>query len=446
MYFRALTKRHRRSANLGRRLQFEWLESKEMLSATLPKVTKVEVASTAWTSSFLAKVATPNTVSHGYAIPLGSSAQSETLAWDNIDQITITFNKDVNVDAADLSLSGVNTTNYQFSGFRYDPIQHTATWTLAAAINKDRVRIDLDASGTNPVRDLDGNVLDGEWTNNSSVTSGNGTAGGDFEFAFNVLPTDVNNTGNITSYDYVYIRQLEGKTASDSGYIAKRDIDGNGVINATDWQKALDRMSQALPGGVAAGTYNDAPTAGVFSHLKIDDYVNDIAISLLGGFGDLESGSSGLTYSLLSVSNSELFDTAAIDGATKSLVLNAAESASGRSSIVIRATDASGLTVDATITVDVNYENQPPQIVDFSISKSGFNMYVVSGQVIDDSDVSSYIVTFSNMFSIRSAVDENGYFEFAVELPPGGVGTEYAVVQDTQGLSSLIYHHEINLT
>lgn len=445
MYFRALSK-PRRSRYRVRNLRFEPLERKEMLSATLPKVAKVEVGSTAWSSSFISKLTPPNTVAHGYAIPLGSNGQSETLTWDNINQITITFNEDVMIDKADLSLSGVNTAVYQFSAFHYDPIQHAATWTLTAPINKDRLRIDLDANGADAVQDLEGNVLDGEWTNNSSTISGNGTAGGDFEFNFNVLPTDVNNTGSITSYDYVYIRQLEGKTTSDTSYIAKRDIDGNGTINSTDWQKALDRMSQTLPGGSAAGTYNDAPTTSGFGLVNIDDYLDDVALSLLEGFGDLENGSGGLTYSILSVSNAELFDSATINTTTKSLVLNAADSASGRSNIVVRTTDSSGLTVDTTITVDVNYENQRPEIFELSIDEIADDYYVVSGWVIDDSDVSNYIVTFSNMFDIRSAVDQNGYFEFAVTLPEGTTGIEYAVTQDPQGLSSLTYSHPIEMT
>lgn len=445
MYFRALTK-YRRPGRLVRKLRFEFLENKEMLSATLPKVTKVEVASTAWSTSFVSKLTPPNTIAHGYSIPLGSSAQSETLSWDNINQVTITFNKDVIVDAADLSLSGIAVANYHFSAFYYDPIQHAATWTLTAPINNDRLRIDLDANGASPVHDLDGTVLDGEWTNNSSTASGNGTAGGDFEFNFNVLPSDVNNTANITSYDYVYIRQLEGKTTADNGYIARRDIDGNGVINSSDWQKALDRMSQTLAGGTPAGANNDAPTTNGFGLVRMDDYATDLAISLLAGFADFESGSSGCTFSLLSVSNSHLFDSAAIDTATKSLVLNAADSASGRSNIVVRATDGGGLTVDATITVDVNYENQQPEIVGYSISQIDFNVYLVSGQVIDDGDVSNYVVTFSNMFNMRSSVDQTGHFLFAVELPQGLSGTEYAVTQDPQGLSSLTYHHEIDIT
>ena len=355
---------HAAHSNAGRSFRrnfrgpnFEVLERRDMLSGS-PTVTKVEVGGTTWSEAFVQSLNPSNPNAHGYAIPVGSSAQSATLTWDNINQITITFSKDVIVDLQDLSLTGVNTTDYHFAAFHYDPIAHTATWTLDAALDRDRLQIDLDADGADPVRNLEGNILDGEWTNNSSVVSGNGSAGGDFEFAFNLLPTDVNNTGNITSYDYVYIRQLDGKSTSSTGYIGKRDIDGDGIIDASDWQKALDRILQVLPTGSAAGTSNDAPTSSGFDLLKIDDDSVDVAISLLTGFADSESGSSGMTYSIVSNSNSALFDSASIDPSSHELVLNAADSASGRANIVVRATDAGGLSVDTTITVDVNYENQ----------------------------------------------------------------------------------------
>src|SRR4051794_36305984 len=86
-------------------LQFESLESRFMLSGS-PVVTKVEVASTSWSSAFLQSLNGPNSTATGYSIPLGSTAQSATLTWDNIDRIILTFNKDVIVDVHDFSLSG----------------------------------------------------------------------------------------------------------------------------------------------------------------------------------------------------------------------------------------------------------------------------------------------------------------------------------------------------
>ena len=426
---------------------FEQLERRDMLSGNAPKVVDIEVAGTSWSSAFVGYLQSHGMGTNGYSIPQGSSAQSASLTWTNINQIILTFDKDVIVKAADLSISGINSTTYGFSDFHYDPQTYVATWTLNAAIYKDRLRLDLDANGADPVRDLSGNVLDGEWTNNSSTVSGNGTAGGDFQFNFNVLPTDVNNSGGITSYDYVFIRQLENKVTSSVGYVAGRDVDGSGTIDAMDWLEALARASQSLPGGSAAGTNNDAPTTSGLTRIQITDAAVDVALSLLAGFGDAENGSSGLTYSIVSNSDASLFDSVAINQSTKELIVNAASSVSGRSSIVIRATDANGLTVDTTVTVDVNRENIAPEIQNYMVSFLAANTWLISGDVVDgDDSVANFIVQFSGVIETRSAVDENGHFEFAVVIPEGTWGTEQAVTYDPHGAVSNVPESDIGIT
>lgn len=439
--YRAKKQRHFRPNGI------EHLERRDLLSGTPPTVVKVEVASTSWSEAFVDYLQTSGLGTNGYSIPVGSSGQAASLTWTNLDQVIITFSKDIEVDAADLSLSGINTTAYQFADFHYEPIAHVATWTLSAPLDKDRLRLDLDADGVDPVLDLDENILDGEWTNNVSTVSGNGTAGGDFQFNFNVLPTDVNNTGNITYYDYVYIRQLDGKSTTSPGYIAKRDIDGSGLINSSDWQEALDRALETLPSGSPAGTNNDAPTTSGFDLVQISDASVDVAISLLSGFDDSEDGSSGLTYSIVSNSNSGLFDTASINPTTQQLVLNAASGVSGRATVVVRATDAGGLSVDTPMTVDINRENQPPEIINYFCAYVGAGTWVISGDVTDpDDDVSNFIVQFFGVFEIRSAVNELGHFEFAVILDGDPQGLEFALTHDPHGLASNMPFGEIGMT
>ena len=188
--------------------------------------------------------------SSGYSVPVGSSAQTKALPWNNLDQIKIEFSEDVDVQAADLSLSGKNTTSYAFADFFYDPQLRLATWTLTAPLTKDRLMIDLDANGIDPVHDLEGNILDGEWTNNvSTYASGNGTAGGDFEFLLNSLPGDVNGTGQVTNLDYVLTRSQEGKSTTSTGYNPKYDVNGSGLIDATDWQYVLGTSRQHAADG-----------------------------------------------------------------------------------------------------------------------------------------------------------------------------------------------------
>ena len=63
-------------------------------------------------------------------------------------------------------------TAYDVSGrhIRYDPTTFTATWTLPQAIGPDKLLLQLNADGSDPIEDSAGNRLDGEWTNPTSTT------------------------------------------------------------------------------------------------------------------------------------------------------------------------------------------------------------------------------------------------------------------------------------
>jgi hypothetical protein len=305
----------------------------------------------------------------------------------------------------------------------------------------------LDTDGTDPVADFDSNILDGEWTNNVSTTSGNGTAEGDFQFNFNVLPTDVNNSGSITVFDYFWILQLDGKSTSSSGYIANRDVNGSGTINSADWNEALARLNDSLPTGSPAGTNNDAPTASGIARVEINNPAVDVAVSLPASFGDLESGGNGLTYSIRSNSNASLFDTATINPTTKQLVLNTVNGVSGRATIVLRATDPGGLFVETPVTVDVSRQNLGPGIWNFKVTHLGDWTFAVSGDVVDpDDDVSDFIVQFWNVFNLRSAVNENGHFDFVVVMEDPDWDWEFAVTSDPHSLQSQVVYSFVGLT
>jgi hypothetical protein len=356
----------RSKRTLGRRiserktLQVRPLERRYMLS--LPAVADVEVTSTQWSSSFVDYIETSGLGVGGYRIPVGSSAQLQTLPWTNIDQIRITFSEDVSVHEADLSVSGVNTTALQFSGFEYDSNLRTAVWTLAAPIAKDKLLIDLDADGLDPVKDLDeANVLDGEWTNGSSTyDSGNGTAGGDFEFRFNVLPGDVNASNGVNMGDALLVASQIGKSAGDSGYNIRYDLDGNGVIQSADVYAVQQRVGHVLPNGDPAGTSNDAPTTAGFEDLNVDEDAADQVLSIFDAFEDAETADSNMTYELVSNSNPSLFSSTDIDATQGTLTLSLAENAFGDAEIRIRATDGGGLFVEATCAVHITAVNDSP--------------------------------------------------------------------------------------
>ena len=259
--------------SIGRNLRIEVLESRYALSAAAPTVTDVAVSSSLWESAFVEHLESSGLGTNGYSIPVGSPAQAHPLPWSNLDQISITFSEDVDVQASDLSISGLTNSWYAIDSFFYDPQTLQATWTLVTPLaEEERVHLDLDADGIDPVTDLDGNILDGEWFDEfSSVQSGNGIAGGDFEFRFNVINGDHFSNGLVNFHDYYGTFYSVGNVIGDPGYRPEYDNNGNGVIDNADGQAVSANLWGALPIGTPTGVFSDAPTTNGFSLTMITD-------------------------------------------------------------------------------------------------------------------------------------------------------------------------------
>jgi hypothetical protein len=177
----------------------------------------------------------------GYVIPPGA-VQSTPLAYANLDQIKITFDQDVVVHTGDLSLAGVNVPGYSITGFRYDPASFTATWTLAAPIGDDRLRLDLSDAVT---ASSGGAALDGEWADGTSMfPSGDSLAGGDFVFRFNVLPGDADGSGMVSFSDLLILAQHYGQPATSA---AQGDFNGDAVVNFADLLVLAQHYGSSLP-------------------------------------------------------------------------------------------------------------------------------------------------------------------------------------------------------
>jgi Dockerin type I domain len=215
-----------------------------------PEITNVLVDGSSWSASFVAGLqAAGEGNGIAYSIP-SAAAQSKPLPWTNINQITIDFSKDVSVQQASLALTGVNTASYSFSAFSYNPITYSATWTLSSAIGADKLQVSVPSSGPNAVTDRASNALDGEWANgSSSFPSGNGTAGGDFNFNFNVLPGDVNQSGIVNAQDIAAIAShwLQANQFAD-------DTNGDGIVNAQDLAAIASHWLGTLPAGGPAAS------------------------------------------------------------------------------------------------------------------------------------------------------------------------------------------------
>lgn len=425
----------RRSIQKERRLRLESLENRFMLSH--PAVAAVNVSSADWDSSFVSYLESSELGTGGYAIPVGSSDQLQTLPWTNLDQIRITFSEDVVVEAADLSISGVNTTAYVFSDFSYNSNSYTAVWTLDTPIAKDKLMLDLDADGLDPVRSVStADVLDGAWTDSQSTyNSGDGQGGTDFQFRFNLLPGDADASGGASLGDAFLALLQNGKSADDSGYNIRYDVDGSGVITLDDYNAIRLKVGGSLPSGNPVGMTNDAPTTCGISDLSVATDAADYVLALTDFFEDAETQADDLVYSIVQNTNSSLFDSLNINSGE--LTFDFDDAATGDAVLTIRATDAAGLIVDTTVTVHVS---DAPIISNFYCINEIGDIWTLTGIVTDtDDDVEGYVITFGGVlagFGITATVGADGVFSITVELVGVQMGTGTAQTTDPHGILS----------
>jgi hypothetical protein len=159
-----------------------------------------------------------------------------------INQITIGFSEGVSVQRDDLILkrgAGSGAT-VSFTGFSYDSVTLSATWSFAA-IGTDQLLVSLKGTGTGTMIDANGNALDGEWTNPSSTTqtspatsvfpSGNTSAGGDFVLRLTALGGDVDCDGDVDDRDYEILQDNFGAGTTWS----EGDCDGDGDVDLSDF-------------------------------------------------------------------------------------------------------------------------------------------------------------------------------------------------------------------
>src|SRR5262245_55961656 len=223
-----------------------------------PMVARVFVRSSAWNATFLNALQAQGVgdATFGYALTTGAT-QLNTLPWLNLDRVSVRFTENVTVAADDLQLFGVATANYALTGFTYDPVTFTATWTVTGGITADQLRLVVDGSAAG-VTDTAGSRLDGEWLDGTAVLpSGDGAAGGNFSVRFNVQPGDVNGDQLVNTTDLVIVRRNFTTTDRQS------DLNGDGTVNAADFDAGRPRIGTVQPAGTPGGTPGSGWAAAV---------------------------------------------------------------------------------------------------------------------------------------------------------------------------------------
>ncbi len=218
-----------------------------------PQIAAVYVSSSAWQQSFLNYLATngQGDAQFGYRIPAGAN-QLATLPWANINVIAVQFTEDVTLNTAHTGLALVGSPDLAVApalstaAFSYSSATRVASWTYSSPLSLDKYLISIPSTAaTNGL----GANLDGEWT--TSVTnypSGDGTAGGDFNFRFNVLPGDVDQNGAVNALDGGNVRQHFLQHANMAGYNPLDDTYGKGAITGIDFTTVQGALFSVLPG------------------------------------------------------------------------------------------------------------------------------------------------------------------------------------------------------
>jgi hypothetical protein len=220
-----------------------------------PRVTGVSVLGSAWSANFLSFLGSSGQGdSNGYFVD--AATQARAVPWTSFDQISIQFDSPTIIEAGDLTVQGVGLPGaprvYEFSDFFYDATTRTARWRLARPPANDRLTLSLSAD-KGGVIGASGEPLDGEWANGTDqYPSGDGAAGGNFNFALNVLAGDVNGDGGVNALDLGQIKARLNRTtttpgAGNTGYTVFADLTSDGRINALDLGAAKLRLNSRLP-------------------------------------------------------------------------------------------------------------------------------------------------------------------------------------------------------
>ncbi len=175
----------------------------------------------------------------------GSGSQLATVPVGGADTISIVFSEGVNVSSGSLLVIGMTTANMPtLADFSYDTATNTASWRFEGWALGDNYLISLSDS----VTDVDGNLLDGEWTNPASIStvnaavsefpSGDGNPGGRFNFFMTLLAGDANLDGVVDVTDF-YIWEQGNWGITTGNVFQGGDFNGDGTADILDARGAL---------------------------------------------------------------------------------------------------------------------------------------------------------------------------------------------------------------
>ncbi|MBI2824505.1 MAG: S8 family serine peptidase [Planctomycetia bacterium] len=212
------------------------------IEASPPAIVGAFVDSSAWNPAFRAALATAGLgdATLGYAVP-GGAGPASALPWANVDRVSLRFDRDVQVQAGELSVNGTSVATYGVTSFSYDPATFTATWVLAQPVPNDQLTLHPDP----------------------------GPTGGDFYFR--VLPGDYNqdNLVDVSDIQQVAAHWLQSDPLTDGN--------GDNLVDISDIQIIAAHWLEANSGGGAGGGANQVTIVAASENQRL---ANKLAASV----------------------------------------------------------------------------------------------------------------------------------------------------------------------
>ena len=231
-----------------------------------PRVEAVYVNGTGWTTAFRSALEAKNEGSALFGAETdqvnenAESFREHVLPWLGVNQVSIQFDEDVNVQQDDLTITGVNRTTYATTAFSYDAATFTATWTLDQPVQNDVLSLRLEGSSETGVTDLAGNPLQGNCEDidvPANPLPEEGNPGRDYCELVPILPGDANRDGRVNALDLAFVRRRLNTRATGTNserYDVFADVNADGAINALDLALVRQRLNSSLPDSGAAAS------------------------------------------------------------------------------------------------------------------------------------------------------------------------------------------------
>ena len=201
---------------------------------------------------------------------------------------------------------------------------------------------------------------------------------------------------------------------------------------------------------ITVSNSNDPPTTTGIDNVSALEDSAPVSRSLFAAFNDMEDGSSGLTYTVESVSNAGLFaaSSPSIDPVAGTLTLTFAPNAFGTSTVAIRATDSGGLFVTATFSVTLTSVNDAPSFsagpnitIEEGAPAQNFPNWATNlspGPSNEAAQSLSFVLTTNNdaLFDVVPTINSGGRLSFTPKQDAEGTILVSASIMDSGGTAN----------